>query len=100
MLKSLLRIFGQQSGPVTRWSQALCPPGQHTNRCEKKTLLIIYIYSQRSSGLNVKTHKHLHGKKKIYSGYMFNFFSLLSQAKVRVTPWAGVGLVATCLHFP
>lgn len=31
---------------------------------------------------------------------MFNFFSLLNQVKVRVTPWAGVGLGATCHHFP
>lgn len=30
----------------------------------RKTLLIIYIYSQLSSGLNVKIHKHLQEKKK------------------------------------
>ena len=33
---------------------------------------------------------------------MFNFFSLLSQAKVRVTPWArvGLGLPATSRQHP
>lgn len=31
---------------------------------------------------------------------MFNFFFLLSQAKVRVTAWVGAGLGATCHHFP
>ena len=31
---------------------------------------------------------------------MFNFFFRLSQAKVRVTAWVGVGLGATCHHFP